>query len=121
VLENTIKLYNNRAFYLNYNHCCKLTINCHTLLTSHHFLQWRAYSFSSLFLSDVTTKSQKDHKLFSVTYILQKLAMRRKNKVSDFRHPLGPHPSSCFLELMPHYCRHKLVDLTLMTSLEDDP
>jgi len=32
--------------------------------------EWRAYSFSSLFILDVTTLSQKDHKLFSTTYIL---------------------------------------------------
>jgi len=29
-----------------------------------------AYSFSSLFILDVATQSQKDHKLFSTTYIL---------------------------------------------------
>ena len=32
--------------------------------------QLRAYSFSSLFILDVATQSQKDHKLFSATYIL---------------------------------------------------
>jgi hypothetical protein len=33
-------------------------------------LQMGAYSFSSLFLLDVATESQKVHKLFSATYIL---------------------------------------------------
>jgi hypothetical protein len=32
--------------------------------------KWRDYSFSSLFILDVATKSQKDHKLFSAPYIL---------------------------------------------------
>ena len=32
--------------------------------------QWQAYTFSSMFILDVATKSQKDHKLFSATYIL---------------------------------------------------
>jgi hypothetical protein len=31
--------------------------------------QRQAYSFSSLFTLDVATKSQKDHNLFSATYI----------------------------------------------------
>jgi len=30
--------------------------------------QWQAYSFSSLFILDVATKSRKDHKLLSATY-----------------------------------------------------
>ncbi len=37
--------------------------------------RWQAYSFSSFFISDVTSQSQKDHKLFSATYIL----CRKKN------------------------------------------
>jgi len=32
--------------------------------------KWGAYSFSSLFILDVSTKSQKDHKLFNATYNL---------------------------------------------------
>ena len=32
--------------------------------------KWRAYTFSSMFILDVATKSQKDHKLFSATYTL---------------------------------------------------
>jgi len=32
--------------------------------------EWGSYSFSSLFILDVATESQKDHKLFSATYIL---------------------------------------------------
>ena len=32
--------------------------------------QWQAYAFSSMFVFDVATKSQKDHKLFSTIYIL---------------------------------------------------
>ena len=42
-----------------------------TILTIIYFiLQWKAYGFSSMFILDVATKSQKDHKLFSATYIL---------------------------------------------------
>ena len=33
-------------------------------------VKWQVYSFSSLFISDVATLSQKDHKLFSATNIL---------------------------------------------------
>jgi hypothetical protein len=36
----------------------------------HKLDEWRAYSFSSLFILDVATESQKDHKLFSATYNL---------------------------------------------------
>ena len=32
--------------------------------------QWQAYSFSLLFILDVATKSQKNHKLLSATYSL---------------------------------------------------
>jgi len=42
-------------------------------------IQWQAYTFGSLFISDVATSSQKDLKLFSATYILcsKKLAIKR--------------------------------------------
>ena len=30
--------------------------------------RWQTYAFSSMFILDVTTKSQKDHKLYSATY-----------------------------------------------------
>jgi len=33
-------------------------------------MQWGAYTFSSLFVLDVATKSQKDHQLFSTAYNL---------------------------------------------------
>ena len=35
-----------------------------------HLVEWQAYTFSSMFILDVASKSQKDHKLFSATYIL---------------------------------------------------
>ncbi len=38
-------------------------------LISNNF-KWLHYSFSSLFILDVATLSQKDHKLFSAPYIL---------------------------------------------------
>jgi len=47
--------------------CLLLSLQCNTTSRSE---QWQAYSFSSLFMSDVATKSQKDHKLFSATYNL---------------------------------------------------
>jgi hypothetical protein len=34
------------------------------------YCSWGAYSFSSSFVLDVATESQKDHKLFSATFIL---------------------------------------------------
>ncbi len=40
--------------------------------------QSRAYSFSSLFISDVATLSQNDHKLCSATYILYSKKMEIK-------------------------------------------
>jgi len=35
------------------------------MVKSYARTQWGAYSFSSLFILDVATESQKDHKLFS--------------------------------------------------------
>jgi len=35
-----------------------------------HVAEWEDGAYSSLFILDVTTKSQKDHKLFSATNIL---------------------------------------------------
>jgi len=32
--------------------------------------KWQAYSFSSMFILNVATSSQKDQKLFNATYIL---------------------------------------------------
>jgi len=42
-------------------------------------IQSGAYSFSSLFILDVATKSQKDHKLFSATFNLwsKEMAIKR--------------------------------------------
>ena len=33
-------------------------------------IEWQAYAFSSMIILNVATKSQKDHMLFSATYIL---------------------------------------------------
>jgi len=38
-------------------------------ITSNKDVQWQVYFFSSLFILDVANQSQKDHKLFSSTYI----------------------------------------------------
>jgi len=47
-------------------------------------IQWRVYSFSSLFLLAVATKSQKDHKLYSATYIL---CSKKNGQLKDRRPP----------------------------------
>jgi len=43
--------------------------------------QWQVYSLSSLFILDVVTKSQKDHKLFKTTCILLSRKMATKKKM----------------------------------------
>jgi len=40
------------------------------LARSQFSFEWGAFSFSSIFISDVDTLSQKGHKLISVTYFL---------------------------------------------------
>ncbi len=50
-------------------------LNFHSM---YKILQWGAYSFSLLFVLDVATKSQKDHKAFSATYNLCSKKMDNK-------------------------------------------
>jgi hypothetical protein len=42
--------------------------------------QWQAYSFSSVFILYIATQSQKNHKLFSATYIICGKNMQLKDR-----------------------------------------
>jgi len=48
--------------------------------------QWGAYSSTSLFILDVATQSQKDHKLFTTTY---NLCSKKKRQWKDVRFPIS--------------------------------